>query len=72
MSEPTPRLSAPTGASYSRLMSVGSYRPERVVKNDELGEAINSSDQWIRERSGIVSRRWAAKDESVTDMAEKA
>jgi 3-oxoacyl-[acyl-carrier-protein] synthase-3 len=72
MTEPTPRLSAPTGAAYSRLMSVGSYRPERVVMNDELVEAIDSSDQWIRERSGIVSRRWAAKDESVTDMAEKA
>jgi 3-oxoacyl-[acyl-carrier-protein] synthase-3 len=73
MSEPaTPRLAVPTGAAASRLLSVGAYRPERVVKNDELVEAINSSDQWIRERSGIVSRRWAAKDESVTDMAERA
>jgi 3-oxoacyl-[acyl-carrier-protein] synthase-3 len=69
---PTPRLTVPTGASFARLLSVGAYRPERVVMNDELVEAIESSDQWIRERSGIVSRRWAAKDESVTDMAEKA
>jgi 3-oxoacyl-[acyl-carrier-protein] synthase-3 len=65
-------MTVPTGAAYSRLLSVGTYRPERVVKNDELVEAINSSDQWIRERSGIVSRRWAAKDETVTDMAENA
>jgi 3-oxoacyl-[acyl-carrier-protein] synthase-3 len=69
---PTPRLAVPSGAAYARLMSVGAYRPERVVPNDELVEAIDSSDQWIRERSGIVSRRWAAPDESVTDMAEKA
>ena len=71
-SAPTRRMTVPTGAAYSRLLSVGTYRPERVVKNDELVEAINSSDQWIRERSGIVSRRWAAKDETVTDMAEQA
>jgi 3-oxoacyl-[acyl-carrier-protein] synthase-3 len=68
----TPRIGMPTGSAYSRLLSVGAYRPERVVFNDELVEAIDSSDQWIRERSGIVSRRWAAPDESVTDMAEKA
>jgi 3-oxoacyl-[acyl-carrier-protein] synthase-3 len=42
------------------------------VYNDELVEAIDSSDQWIRERSGIVSRRFARPDESVTDMAEAA
>jgi 3-oxoacyl-[acyl-carrier-protein] synthase-3 len=68
----TPRIATPTGSAYARLLSVGGYRPERVVPNDELVEAINSSDQWIRERSGIVSRRWAAPDETVTDMAEKA
>jgi 3-oxoacyl-[acyl-carrier-protein] synthase-3 len=69
---PTPTLTTPAGATHARILSVGGYRPERVVYNDELVEAINSSDQWIRERSGIVSRRWAAPDESVTDMAEHA
>jgi 3-oxoacyl-[acyl-carrier-protein] synthase-3 len=43
-----------------------------VVTNEEICEHIDSSDQWIRERSGIVSRRWAARDETVTDMAEAA
>ena len=62
-----PRAAAPTPAALGRR-----YRPERVVPNDELVEAIDSSDQWIRERSGIVSRRWAAPDETVTDMAEAA
>ena len=65
-------LTPPVGSPYARILSVGGYRPERVVYNDELVEAINSSDQWIRERSGIVSRRWAAPDETVTDMAEQA
>ncbi len=69
---PGPRLATTSGAAHARLLSVGAYRPERVVPNDELVAAIDSSDQWIRERSGIVSRRWAAPDESVTDMAENA
>lgn len=68
----TPAIATSTGAAYARILSVGSYRPERVVTNDEIVDKIDSSDQWIRERSGIVSRRWAAPDESVTDMAEKA
>ena len=67
-----PTLATPSGEQYARILSIGSYRPERVVHNDELVEAIESSDQWIRERSGIVSRRFAAPDESVTDMAEAA
>jgi 3-oxoacyl-[acyl-carrier-protein] synthase-3 len=53
-------------------MGVGGYRPARVIPNSEIVEAINSSDQWIQERSGIKERRWAAKEESVVDMAEAA
>jgi 3-oxoacyl-[acyl-carrier-protein] synthase-3 len=62
----------PSGAPFARLLGVGSYRPERVVTNEEICLTIDSSDEWIRERSGIVSRRFAAKEESVTDMAEHA
>jgi len=40
--------------------------------NAELVDRIDSSDQWIRERSGIVSRRFAAPDETVVDMSEAA
>ena len=47
-------------ATYARILGVGGYRPERVVTNDEIIERIDSSDEWIRERSGIISRRWAA------------
>ena len=61
-----------TGARHARIMGVGGYRPERVVPNSEIVGPIDSSDEWIRERSGIVSRRFAAKDESVVDMSEAA
>lgn len=66
------RLTPAVGAPHARILSVGSYRPERVVTNEEICRTIDSSDQWIRERSGIVSRRFAAPEESVTDMAEQA
>ena len=61
-------INVPVGAKYARIMSVGGYRPSRIVTNEEICERIDSSDQWIRERSGIESRRWAAPDESVIDM----
>jgi len=66
------RITATSGARHSRILSVGAYRPERVVTNAEICELIDSSDEWIRERSGIISRRWAAADESVVDMAVAA
>ena len=60
------------GAEFARIMSVGVYRPERVVTNAEICTMIDSSDEWIQERSGIIERRFAALDESVVDMAEAA
>ena len=57
---------------HSRIMGVGAYRPARVVMNSEIVDKIDSSDEWIRERSGIISRHCAADDESVIDMAEAA
>jgi 3-oxoacyl-[acyl-carrier-protein] synthase-3 len=62
----------PRPVRYSRLLGVGSYLPARVVTNDEVCTWIESSDEWIRERSGIVSRHFAAEDESVVDMAAAA
>jgi 3-oxoacyl-[acyl-carrier-protein] synthase-3 len=61
-------LNPPRGAEHARIIGVGGYRPARVVTNEEICERIDSSDEWIRERSGIVTRRWAAPDESVVDM----
>jgi 3-oxoacyl-(acyl-carrier-protein) synthase III len=53
-------------------MSVGVYRPRRSVLNSEIIEAIDSSDEWIKERSGIHSRRIAGEDESVVSMSVAA
>ena len=65
-------IQSPAGAAFARILSIGSYRPERVVTNAEVCERIDSTDEWIRERSGIVERRYAAPDESVVDMAVSA
>ena len=61
-----------TGAPHGRILSVAGYRPSRIVTNAEMCERIDSSDEWIRERSGIIERRYAAPDESVADMAVHA
>ena len=66
------RLSAGPPARHARISGVGGYRPRRVVPNAEIVDRINSSDQWIRERSGIIERRWAGEGESVIDMSEFA
>ena len=53
----TATITPATGAAYSRIMSVSGYRPSRIVTNDEVCQRIDSSDEWIRERSGIIERR---------------
>ncbi|PSL02792.1 3-oxoacyl-[acyl-carrier-protein] synthase III [Haloactinopolyspora alba] len=53
----------------ARISGLGAYRPSRVVPNSEIVERIDSSDEWIRTRSGIESRRWAADDETVVSMS---
>lgn len=56
----------------SRILGIGGYRPGRVVTNAEIIEQIDSSDEWIRTRSGIESRRWANDDETVVAMSVAA
>ena len=55
--------------AFSRITGVGGYRPRRIVPNSEIVDRIDSSDEWIRERSGIIERRWAGEGESVVDMS---
>lgn len=55
--------------TFAGLTGLGAYRPERRVTNDELAARIDSSDEWIRERSGIVERRFAREDETAASMA---
>ena len=56
----------------SKILAFGGYQPDRVVTNDELAKVVDTSDEWIRSRVGIESRRIAADDETVTDIAEAA
>jgi 3-oxoacyl-[acyl-carrier-protein] synthase III len=56
----------------SRIVATGSYAPERVVTNDELAGRLDTSDEWIRTRTGIGQRRVAAEGELTSDMALKA
>jgi 3-oxoacyl-[acyl-carrier-protein] synthase III len=58
-----------TGA---KILAFGGYQPDRVVTNDDLAKMVETTDEWIRARVGIESRRIAADDETVTDMAEAA
>ncbi|MDT0266788.1 ketoacyl-ACP synthase III [Streptomyces sp. DSM 44915] len=66
---PPATLKASRGAPYARLVGVGGYRPTRVVPNEEILRHIESSDEWIRSRSGIATRHWAGPDETVAEMA---
>lgn len=65
-------IKAPVGAPFARILGIGSYRPSRIVTNEEICRNIDSSDEWIRERSGIVERRWADADENVVTMGVAA
>jgi 3-oxoacyl-[acyl-carrier-protein] synthase-3 len=65
-------ITTASGEKFARILSSGSYRPERIVTNAEICERIDSTDEWIRERSGIIERRYAALDETVVDMGYAA
>ncbi|MFD5466260.1 beta-ketoacyl-ACP synthase III [Kitasatospora sp. NPDC127059] len=67
-----PQIRPTTGAQYARIHGVGGYRPVRVIPNSEVLEWIDSSDEWIRTRSGIAERRWAGPEESVAEMSLQA
>lgn len=57
---------------YSRITGTGGYLPEKVLSNHDLEKLVETSDQWIRERTGIFKRHIAEKDETTCDLAEKA
>ncbi len=54
------------------ISGIGSYTPERVLTNEDLSHIVDTSDEWIRARTGIRERRIAAENESTSDMAAKA
>jgi 3-oxoacyl-[acyl-carrier-protein] synthase-3 len=57
---------------HSRIAGTGSYLPEKVLTNFDLEKMMDTSDQWIRERTGIERRHIAASGETTVDLAERA
>jgi 3-oxoacyl-[acyl-carrier-protein] synthase-3 len=62
----------PAGQPAARVLAFGGYQPAKVVTNDDLAATVETTDEWIRSRVGIASRRIAGPDETVTDMAVQA
>src|SRR5512135_637281 len=56
----------------TEFISTGKYVPERVVRNDEFTQWMDTSDEWIRTRTGITERRWVADGQSGADLACEA
>ncbi len=58
--------------TYARITGTGGYLPEKVLTNQDLERMVDTSDQWIRERTGIEKRHIAADGETTCDLAEQA
>jgi 3-oxoacyl-[acyl-carrier-protein] synthase-3 len=58
--------------AFSKIYSLGASRGDLTVTNDDIAGPINSSDEWIRQRTGIVTRMRASQDRSLMDMAVEA
>ena len=58
--------------TYSRIVGTGGYLPPRVVTNDEFARRLDTSDAWIRERTGIAERRIADESQASSDLALEA
>lgn len=54
---------------FTKIISTGSYLPEKILTNDDLAKIVDTSDNWIRTRSGIRSRHIAAEHEETSDLA---
>jgi 3-oxoacyl-[acyl-carrier-protein] synthase-3 len=68
----TATLNQYTAVKHSRIYSLGAARGDLTVTNDDVAGPIDSSDEWIRQRTGIVTRKRASKDLSLMDMAVAA
>ncbi|UCR89476.1 beta-ketoacyl-ACP synthase III [Mycetocola spongiae] len=70
MSRPT--LKQATGPAFTRILGMGAARGDLVVPNSEIIEPINSSDEWIQQRTGVITRTRASHDISAIDLATEA
>lgn len=57
---------------FSRIAGTGHFAPDKVLTNHDLEEMVDTSDEWIRSRSGIERRHIAEPDQTTADLAEKA
>src|SRR5271169_5192210 len=57
---------------FSRIAGTGSYLPEKILTNADLAKLVDTSDEWIRSRTGIERRHVAVPGETTTDLAEHA
>ena len=56
----------------ARIAGIGSYLPEKILTNDEISRLVDTSDSWIRERTGIRQRHIAPEGVTTADLAEQA
>ena len=61
-----------TTEKYTRILGIGAYGPDRVVSNDQLSETVDTSNEWIRSRTGILERRFGSEEQSTSDLAFEA
>jgi 3-oxoacyl-[acyl-carrier-protein] synthase-3 len=67
-----PTLNQTQQREFTKIYALGAARGSMTVTNDDIAGPIDSSDEWIRQRTGIITRKRAAKDESLMDLATKA
>jgi len=65
-------LKQATGPQFTRIYALGAARGDLTVTNDDLAGPIDSSDEWIQQRTGIITRKRASKDITATDLAVQA
>lgn len=67
-----PALHQPTGSAHTRIYAYGAARGEKIVPNDDLVGPIDSSDEWIRQRTGIVTRTRANAETTAIELSTDA
>lgn len=67
-----PILHESHGSPHARIYGLGAARGDLTVTNDDIAGPIESSDEWIRQRTGVITRKRASKDRTVADMATEA
>ncbi|MDL9938201.1 beta-ketoacyl-ACP synthase 3 [Gordonia sp. ABSL1-1] len=66
------QIAVNTGRQNVSMLGIGACRPQRLVSNDEVCQTLDSTDEWIFERSGIRNRRWISGDETARSLAATA